>query len=202
MNNIIVTGPWTQGLVLDKHTESSIYLGEDNYGHPRFDNTRSSLGEFIYDIKYDQNYISTEGVSAVYDRFKGIVEEDVKAFFAEKNIEYIIAAPSSKDRKIQPVDVIASFLSHMMNTPYIKNALIKTTGNPSKNMNLSEKKNLSKEIKINDIQFLKENIMGENILIVDDLYESGETLKACTSVLQDVEGIGKIYILAMTKTKY
>jgi len=205
MNNIVVNGPWTAGLVLDRHTESSIYLGDDSYGYPRFDNTRSDLGEFVYDIKYDSNYIdgiSNTTVKKIYERYKDIVEEDIKRFFDGKNINYIIAAPSSKDRKIQPVHIIATFISYMMGIPYMKNILTKTTGNPSKNMNLSEKKNLYKEIEINDIELFEKHVMEKNILIVDDLYQSGETLKACTNVLKNIHGIGNIYVLAMTKTKW
>jgi len=36
-----ITGNWDQGYVLHKHVLSSIYLGENEYGHPQFDTTRS-----------------------------------------------------------------------------------------------------------------------------------------------------------------
>lgn len=38
-------GSWDLGYALHKHTLSSVYLGDDEHGHPRFDNTRSEPGK-------------------------------------------------------------------------------------------------------------------------------------------------------------
>lgn len=45
-------GSWDLGYALHKHTLSSVYLGDDEYGHPRFDTTRSEPGESLYQLKY------------------------------------------------------------------------------------------------------------------------------------------------------
>ena len=37
-------GSWDLGYALHKHTLSSVYLGDDEYGHARFDTTRSEAG--------------------------------------------------------------------------------------------------------------------------------------------------------------
>ncbi|MCK9477179.1 MAG: hypothetical protein M0R46_14740 [Candidatus Muirbacterium halophilum] len=62
-------------------------------------------------------------------------------------------------------------------------------------MNVDEKK-----VK-NTIIALKKANKRHNILLVDDLFESGETLNECTRVLKQDELLNKIYVLAMTKTK-
>jgi len=36
-----IPGRWRAGYVLDYHTLSSAYLGDDEYGHPMFDTKRS-----------------------------------------------------------------------------------------------------------------------------------------------------------------
>ena len=53
-------GSWDLGYALHKHTLSSVYLGDDEHGHPRFDNTRSGPGEALYQLKYrgDWNQIA------------------------------------------------------------------------------------------------------------------------------------------------
>ena len=40
-----------------------------------------------------------------------------------------------------------------------------------------------------------------NILLVDDLYSSGMTMKECCKVLKQDKNVNKIYCLAMTRTK-
>jgi len=40
-----------------------------------------------------------------------------------------------------------------------------------------------------------------NILLVDDLYQSGTTLHECVNALREDKNINHIYVLAMTKTK-
>lgn len=202
-----VLGPWKEGLVLDKHIKTSLYLGNNEYGHPDFDTTRSELGEFIYDIKYNYTYINKLSNKEIlpmdlYERFIKITEKEIKDFIEGKDINYLIGAPSSIDRKIEPVHVISTFISYMMSIPYIQNALFKTTSNPSKNMSYQEKQKLSKEILINDFELVNKKLKNKNVLIIDDLYQSGETLKACTVVIEKVKQIGNIYVLAMTKTKY
>jgi len=47
-----IKGNWKKGLAFDLHTVASVYLGVDEYGHGRFDNTRSEIGELIYQLKY------------------------------------------------------------------------------------------------------------------------------------------------------
>lgn len=37
-----IDGPWDMGWVLDKHIVQSLYAGEDEYGHARFNTIRRS----------------------------------------------------------------------------------------------------------------------------------------------------------------
>lgn len=46
-----IEGPWDAGYVLDKHLVSSTFLGQDQFGRDRFDNTRTVLGELVYQLK-------------------------------------------------------------------------------------------------------------------------------------------------------
>lgn len=69
-----------------------------------------------------------------------------------------------------------------------------------------EIKNLSfdKKVKINSSDILKRNrtLMTEaNILLVDDLYDSGTTLNLVCGELQKEEKVKDIYVLTITKTR-
>jgi len=50
-----INGPWDQGWVLDKHMVSSTFLGNDDRGHPCFDNQRTEIGEATYQLKYQKD---------------------------------------------------------------------------------------------------------------------------------------------------
>lgn len=49
---IAITGPWSSGWALDLHTVSSVFIGDDAFGHPQFENKRSEIGELLYQFKY------------------------------------------------------------------------------------------------------------------------------------------------------
>ena len=44
-------GNWRGGWAFDIHTLSSQYLGKDEYGHNRFDNEYSDMGELVHQLK-------------------------------------------------------------------------------------------------------------------------------------------------------
>jgi hypothetical protein len=48
-------GNWKTGIAYDLHTISSEYLGQDEYGHDRYNNTRSEMGELVYQLKYQHD---------------------------------------------------------------------------------------------------------------------------------------------------
>ena len=49
-------GPWNAGWALNKHMLRSTYLGDDEYGHARFESVRTDVGEATYQLKYRQDW--------------------------------------------------------------------------------------------------------------------------------------------------
>ena len=92
-----ITGNWTRGLAFDLHTVASSYLGVDEYGQNRFDNTRSEMGELVYQLKYWNTALPK--IIHLLTAIKGI-----------ETLDAIIPVPSSKKRAVQPVDAIAQAL--------------------------------------------------------------------------------------------
>ena len=83
-------GDWELGLAFDLHTVTSTYFGPNQFGHDQFDNTRSEMGELLYQLKY-QNNISA--ISTIIELLNATIIE---------NFDYIISVPSSKLRNFQP----------------------------------------------------------------------------------------------------
>ena len=61
-----IMGEWKEGYALDLHTVSSTFIGHDESGHARFDNTYSDVGQLLYNLKSNSDMTSiTKIVSAV-----------------------------------------------------------------------------------------------------------------------------------------
>ncbi len=49
-------GNWSLGFALHKHTLSSTFTGNNEYGHATFDTRRSDPGEALFRLKYRSDY--------------------------------------------------------------------------------------------------------------------------------------------------
>lgn len=181
-------GNWTKGLAFDLHTVASVYLGPDEFGHDRFDNTRSEIGELVYQLKYKNDQSAVARIIELLSAIKGI-----------ENFDAIIPVPSSKARAVQPVDAIAKALGEQRGVPVLEGYLIKEGNAELKGIHDPEErlKALESTIKISG----KQDISGQRVLLLDDLYRSGATLNACCNVLKEQGGVGDISVLTMTKTR-
>jgi len=47
-----ILGAWKEGFALDRHTVSSTYRGDNEFGNPVYDTVRSELGQLLYELKY------------------------------------------------------------------------------------------------------------------------------------------------------
>lgn len=191
INPIKLVGNWAEGYAMDVHTIRSIYLGEDQYGRPEFDNTRSEIGELVYQLKYKYKE------EVVYDIIK-MINPFLRRWKVINNVDLVIPVPpSKKDRKFQPVFLISEKIAESLNKPIDLELLEK--------IDLKQLKNLGPEEKTKAISgsILKHKKFERNvnILVIDDLYESGSTLRETCDVLRKDRYVKNIYVLTMTKTK-
>jgi predicted amidophosphoribosyltransferase len=110
----------------------------------------------------------------------------------------IIPMPPSKQRTFQPVKEIAKQVAVLMNVPYNENLLVKASSTDQmKNIPLKEEriKALCSAFKVNDAL-----ADGQyNVLIVDDLYDTGSSLEAATVMLKQYTKINKIFVATITR---
>ena len=184
-----IYGNWDIGYSLDKHSISSVFIGHNEYGHPQFDTTRTEVGEALYQLKYnsDRNQVSILGQQII---------DSLGRYFQSASL--VLPMPASKQRAFQPVSEIAKQVSGLLNIPYFDNFLVKTAYTAQvKNMPSKEErvKALYSSFKLNDV--LAEG--AYNALILDDLYDTGSSLEAATSMLRQCTKINKIFVATITR---
>ncbi len=187
---IELIGNWEKGYAYDVHTLSSTYLGIDEHGSQKWDTTRSTMGELLYRLKYQSNQEVVNEIVRLLDRFKGI-----------GTLDAIIPIPSTnKNRDFQPVDLIANQLGKKYDVRVVTNALINI--DPGKQLKDIEDEEERFRVLKGTLSFNTNiDIAGKNVLLFDDIFRSGSTLKVATEVLYKVARVNSVYVLTLTKTR-
>lgn len=187
-----INGNWNSGYVLDKHTVSSVPIGHNEFGYMQFNTTRTEIGEALFLLKNRNDW---EQVEPLADELKRT------AFPLFLGVGLIVPVPPSQARQRQPVFEIASALARKTGLTSFENILQKAPAKAGaqqlKNLNTKTAKvaALAGRLSIND------RINGEgtwNVLVIDDIYDTGASMEAVCGVLQTYNKIGKIYVAALT----
>jgi predicted amidophosphoribosyltransferase len=180
--------PWVEGYVLDYHTISSTPTGDPYY---RFDTKRTDLGELLYQFKY-----RSAGTSALND-IVDTVDQFIRGW--RPPIECVVPAPPSVGRRAQPVVEIARGGAARLRLPVFEGAVakVKATAQMKNIDDWAERQRLLAEA----VQAGKDDVRGKSILLVDDLTESGSTLRRSAEVLLGDAGARAVYALVLTRTK-
>jgi competence protein ComFC len=187
---IEVIGPWKKGFAFDIHTLSSTYLGDNEYGHARFDTKRTPMGQCIYELKYGQHL-------NVLDNIKQLLLADKQlAEFINKIDVILPIPPSNKYREIQPVLVCSEKLCEIYKKELMVDVLASANKEELKNTSTEEKYEKIKSC----ITINKTLEKMKKILIFDDVFDSGSTLTAFANAFIE-RGYENIYVFTLTKTR-
>lgn len=186
---IQIKGPWDEGYALDRHTVSSTFLGYDGFGNPYFDTKRTQLGELVFRLK---NRSDRTVVDAIADTVVEFIER------RKLDYEVIIPVPPSRQRTFQPTVEIARVVSARVGKPTRESYVRKVKATP-------ELKNVyayQERLKLLEGAFEVEgdSVSGQSILLLDDLYRSGATLKTVAQALR-LAAPRSIIALALTRTR-
>ena len=186
-NPIVIKGNWKIGWALDIHTIKSISLGDG-----QFDTTYTEIGKALNELKYYQNYEQI-------DNLANEVIEFLKTRKVTPYLDIIIPIPASKERSIQPVTAIAEKVSQALNIPIDTNYIIK-------NHNTSELKSIDdpeerEKLLLNAFNLQDNRYQNKKILLFDDLFRSGSTLKEITKILYISGKVENVYVVTLTKTR-
>lgn len=194
INRMRIPGGWKEGYVLDYHTVSSQFLGHDQFGHPQFETKRSEIGELLYKLKYKLDQSAIESIVETAAHF-------AKAFIKARSLslDFIIPAPPSRERDFQPVFEIAKHLGATLGIPLLNDCINKIKDTPE----LKDVYDYEERTKLLEgaYSIAPDSMEGKNILLFDDLYRSGATLNAITSILYSTGKAANVYVLALTRTR-
>jgi len=176
-------GEFDVGYALDNHT--AIQEGIRQY---------TPLGQMVYEFKYQGR---KSHIDALVDGLSKFLDEADDY----QRIDLIVPVPGTMaDRAYDPVGCLVTELSTRTGLLFGKDILIKARQTrPQKEMvNITQKTlNVKGAFKIQH----PDKIKGKNILLIDDLYDSGATLNECTRVLKSA-GAQKMLVLTLTRTMH
>lgn len=187
INPMKLPGPWVEGFVLDFHSISSVPTG-DRY-HP-YDTKYTDLGGRLYSFKY-------RGLASVMGDIIDTAEQFVRKW--NPKIDCIVSAPPSIGRTSQPVVELAREFSKRLGLPLCEDAVIKVKSTESMK-NIPDRLGREKVLK-EAVQLGKGDVKGKSVLLFDDLFDTGSTLRRAAEVLLQNGGVGTVYALALTRTR-
>ncbi|HHD80011.1 MAG TPA: ComF family protein [Campylobacterales bacterium] len=188
MSEIKLDGNWKAGWAIELHTLKSIPIGS---GY--FDTTYTRTGEALNKLKYHNDHSQIPILAKISIDF-------LKTRLVTPYIDVMIPVPPSNyDRAIQPVFEVAKVISESLNIPvdfnYIKK--IKQTTQLKDIVDLNAREDVLKDaFRVKDTRY-----KDRNILLFDDLYRSGSTLKEITNILYKCGRVQNVYVLTLTKTR-
>lgn len=185
-----VPGRWREGYALDFHVVSSTFLGHDEFGHPRFENKRSEVGELLYRLKYQSDR------SVVPD-----LVEAATSFIAswKPAADAVVPVTPSRARAAQPVMIVGEAIAHRIGIEFAPDWIKRTREIPQ----LKNVYDYDERIRLLQGAYMgeKQKVQGRRILLFDDLYRSGATLNEMTGTLYDQGGAAEVFALTITRTR-
>jgi len=186
---IALEGNWKTGRAFDLHTVSSTHIGTDEFGHDRFENERSKMGELVYQLKYKHDVSKVAEIVTLLDGITNIEKFDVLVPIPQTN----------KTRPINPVQLITVALGKHRSVTVDLDALTNEGTDELKGVTdpLARDELLEAALKV---KAPKGKFQGKKVLLVDDLFRSGATLRVATELFYK-EGAEQVSVLTMTKTR-
>jgi len=185
-----LAGRWQEGYALDYHTVSSLYLGENEYGHAEYCTKRSEVGELLYQLKYHRNLTAVEPLANTAARF-------VRSW--RPGAEIFIPVPASRARAKQPVLLLGKAIAERLNMPFESSWVNKTKKIPE----LKNVYDYDERLKLLEgaHKTTTSKVKGRTILLFDDLYRSGATMNKLAELLYDEGKAAEVFALTITRTR-
>jgi len=186
-----ILGRWQSGFALDYHTISSVPIGYDEFGHLRFDTTRTPIGELLYRLK---NGSDTSVVPELVENAAHFVNQWRPGVSA-----LVPIPPSNPNRAVQPVVLVGKPLAERLGLEWVPDAITKVKATPQ----LKNVADLDERVALLTGAFStdQEKLKGKAVLLFDDLYRSGATMNSVAETLYDQAQVSAVYALTLTRTR-
>jgi len=130
------------------------------------------------------------------------IVDTAAAFLRGRRVRFdalVPVPPSNKARKRQPVIAVAKALSDVLGVPVCEGCVTKTKSTAQ----LKDVFDFAKRTEILTGAFTVDvaKTTGKRLLLFDDLYRSGATVNAITTLLLTTGAAGAVYLLTLTQTR-
>lgn len=185
-----IQGLFTLGYTLDKHTISSTLVGQSQSGRNLYDTVRTEVGEAVFQLKYRQNANQAVPLATA-------IHQGLMPLFSDVHV--IIPMAASTARITQPMHLVAGQLARLTGLPWHDKWLVKAPGGTSlKDLQGRD----ARDEALQGTLSLAYDLPGTgpvNVLVIDDLYQTGASIDAACAVLGSYPRIGNIYVAALTR---
>jgi predicted amidophosphoribosyltransferase len=129
------------------------------------------------------------------------ITDTIEHFIKEWNppIEAIIGAPPSRNRTTQPVVELVRHVGKRLGLPVIEGAITKSKLTPQ--MKDIDDWGERQTVLAEAVQAGNASVRGRSVLLLDDLTESGSTLRRSAQVLMEHGAAKAVYALVLTRTR-
>ena len=188
MQGIDLEGNWKAGWAIELHTISSTLL--DN---GKFYTEYTETGEALKKLKYYNDSLQIPILAEKAVSF-------LKTRLVKPYLNVILPVPPSNiDRTIQPVFEIAKKIGDSLKI-LVDFDYLKKTKETEQLKDISDPHD--REKLLNDVFDIKDlRYKNKKVLLFDDLYRSGATLREITRILYEKGRVQNVYILTLTKTR-
>lgn len=184
-----IVGSWKSGIALDFHTTSSTPVGYNEHGHMQFDTVRPEIAELLYRLKYRGDQSAAQ---SIIDTAAGFLNPHRGKF------DLIIPVPPSAQRAVQPVLVLATGIGGAVGLPVTSCV---TTTRPTTQLKGVTDPDQRKALLDGLYTVDQSQTFGKRVLLFDDLFRSGSTMNAITSVLLAEGKANSVSVLTITRTR-
>ena len=201
---IVIKGNWNLGVALDLHTKSSSPIINDDGEITGWDTERTEVGEELYKLKYwtsENNVVKAQRIDRLSDEVVKIINQIIKLIKVKKDIyfSYIIPVLPSRSRNFQPVIELAKEVANKSGIPLGSNIVKKVKSTDQLKQIEDEQE---REDMLNDAFDVEDGCLsGKNVVLIDDLFRSGSTLKAITTSLKNKGKAKNVIVIVLTKTR-
>lgn len=171
-------GPWEAGWALDLHS----HFVRETW-------QRSETGRLVCRYKYRGRIDLADKLA---DRIVALMEQHPEL----NAVDGIVPVPPSTARLYDPLQLLGQTLTRRLRIPSYNELLVKTRPTDrQKDM----RTRMQKRANVAGAFAVRGDVRGKSLLVLDDLYDSGETLKEVTRLLKHV-GARSVKVLTLTRT--
>lgn len=164
-----------------------------------YDNGRTEMGEAEYQLKYNLRNLTKKEFNEYFTFLLGKMIDNCR-YLPIENIDncYISPMPASESGKSKIAWVLADSMAHYMDIPFI-NAELKCDKPQMKELSIADKIATWRNIYYNDMVVIDRKIEGKDVIIIDDLYQSGITMWQYASFLKE-KGAKRVFGIVCVKS--